>query len=165
MNYLRYSRAGETHNSCLNLSAGSATPHPLYGLFTGCIVRHGDFSVLSNKLIRTSDFEPDKADRAKGIEGEETQYAILCIPIGGPPTLEGALDDTFERGGRCYDRCRCEDLFHLDTVYICPIWLDCEGGCCKDKEKIKRAAFAVKQINQAGGSVCVICQQRPLVVP
>ncbi len=65
----------------------------------GCSVRHGDFTVLSNKLIRMSDFEVAKADRAKGIEGEDVQHIIFLFPVGSAPTLEGALDDALERGG------------------------------------------------------------------
>jgi len=66
---------------------------------TGCTVRHGDFSVLSNKLIRTSDFELDKADRVKGISGKDVQHIVLFIHFGSAPTLEGALDDALEKGG------------------------------------------------------------------
>ena len=65
----------------------------------GCSVRHGDFSVLSNKLIRTADFELSKADRVAGIEGKDVQHTILFFPFGSAPTLEGALDDAFEKGG------------------------------------------------------------------
>ena len=65
----------------------------------GCVVRHGDFTVLSNKLINVTDFELEKSDRIKGIEGKDVQHIVIFIPIGGPPTLEGALDDAFEKGG------------------------------------------------------------------
>jgi hypothetical protein len=68
-------------------------------LFTGCVFRQGNFSVISNKLVRTADFELDKADRAKGIEGSDMQVVLLFIPLSGPPTLMGALDDAFEKGG------------------------------------------------------------------
>ena len=66
---------------------------------SGCTVRHGDFSVISNKLVRTSEFELDKADRAKGIVGKEAQHIIIIFPFGSTPTLGGALDDAFEKGG------------------------------------------------------------------
>lgn len=65
----------------------------------GCLIRHGDFSVLSNKLLNVADFELSKADRVKGIEGKDVQHMILFIPIGGVPTLEGALDNALEKGG------------------------------------------------------------------
>lgn len=66
---------------------------------SGCVVRHGDFSVVSNKLVRTSGFELGKADRVRGIEGKEITHIIIFFPTGGPPTLEGALDDALEKGG------------------------------------------------------------------
>ena len=69
-------------------------------LFSGCLlIRHGDFTVLSNKLVDVSNFELDKSDRVKGIEGESVRHWILFFPIGELPTLEGALDDGFEKGG------------------------------------------------------------------
>lgn len=68
-------------------------------IFTsGCVVRHGDFTVLSNKIIRLSEFELDKADRAKGLVGKDVQHIIIFFPTCGPPTLAGALDDAFEKG-------------------------------------------------------------------
>ncbi len=68
-------------------------------MLTGCVVRHGDFSVASNKLLRLSEFELDKADRAKGVVGKDVQHIVIFFPIGGPPTLEGAMDDALEKGG------------------------------------------------------------------
>ena len=50
-------------------------------------------------MVRVSEFELDKADRAKGIIGQDVQHIIIFIPTGGPPTLDGALDDAFEKGG------------------------------------------------------------------
>ena len=66
---------------------------------SGCVVRHGDFSVVSNKLLRLSEFELDKADRVKGVVGKDVQHMIIIFPTSGPPTIEGAMDDAFEKGG------------------------------------------------------------------
>jgi hypothetical protein len=66
---------------------------------SGCVIRHGDFSVLSNKVLRLSAFELDKADRVRGIVGKDVSHIIIFIPTGGTPTLEGALDDALEKGG------------------------------------------------------------------
>ena len=66
---------------------------------TGCVVRHGDFSVISNKLIRVSALELDKPGRVKGVTGKDVRHIIVLFPTGGLPTLEGALDDAFEKGG------------------------------------------------------------------
>lgn len=64
----------------------------------GCVVRHGDFTVISNKVVRLSKFDIDKSDRVKGITGKDVAHTIIFIPTG-TPTLEGALDDAFEKGG------------------------------------------------------------------
>lgn len=66
---------------------------------SGCAVRHGDFTVVSNKLVRLSEFELEKADRNKGIVGKDIRHIVFFIPTGGPPTLDGALDDAFRKGG------------------------------------------------------------------
>ena len=68
-------------------------------IVSGCVTRHGDFTVLSNKMIRLSEFELDKAERVKGVVGKNVQHMIIFIPTSGPPTLEGAMDDAFEKGG------------------------------------------------------------------
>lgn len=67
-------------------------------ILNACSIRHGDFTVLSNKLVNLTDFELGKTDRAKGVEGEDVQNIILFIPTSGPPTLEGALDNALEKG-------------------------------------------------------------------
>ncbi len=69
----------------------------LLGASTGCTVRHGDFTVLSNKVLRLSEFELDKAERIKSVTGKEVQHMFIVIPTSGPPTLEGALDDAFDQ--------------------------------------------------------------------
>lgn len=68
-------------------------------VFTGCTVRHGDFTVLSNKLVDLREFEVDKADRIKGVKGEDIADIIIFIPTKGSVTLEGALDDAFLKSG------------------------------------------------------------------
>jgi len=68
-------------------------------LSSGCVVNHGDFNVLSNKTIRLSEFELEKADRAKGVVGKDVTHIILFIPTGGDPRFEEAMDDALEKGG------------------------------------------------------------------
>ena len=70
----------------------------IYFCSTGCAIRHGDFAVLSNKLIRVSEFELDKTDRTKNVVGEEVVHIISFIPTGGRPTLENAIDDALDKG-------------------------------------------------------------------
>jgi len=68
-------------------------------VFTGCTVRHGDFTVLSNRLVDLRQFEIDKADKIKGVKGEDIAHIIIFIPTKGDVTLEGALDDAFLKTG------------------------------------------------------------------
>jgi len=68
-------------------------------LLTGCVVNHGDFNVLSNKTIRLSEFELEKADRAKGVVGKDVTHIIIFIPTGSDPRFEEAMDDALEKGG------------------------------------------------------------------
>ena len=67
-------------------------------MLSGCVVRHGDFTVLSNKLVRLSDFDLSKADRVKDVTGEEVMHIIIFIPTSSPPTLEAAIDAALKKG-------------------------------------------------------------------
>ncbi|MHC4473288.1 MAG: hypothetical protein ACYS99_20275 [Planctomycetota bacterium] len=70
----------------------------LLPLLGGCVIRHGDFTVLSNKLVRTSDFELSKADRVKDVEGVDVAHIIIFIPTKGQVLLEEAIDDALRKG-------------------------------------------------------------------
>ncbi|GAB6163539.1 hypothetical protein JCM12298_27060 [Desulfothermus naphthae] len=67
-------------------------------IISGCAVRHGDFTVLSNKLIDTHNFNLNVQDRQK-VTGEDINHIIIFVPTGGPPTLEGAIDDALDKSG------------------------------------------------------------------
>jgi hypothetical protein len=64
-----------------------------------CTVHHGDFPVISNKLVNTANFKLGQAERVKGVEGRDVSHIILFIPTSGPVTLEAAVDDALEKGG------------------------------------------------------------------
>jgi hypothetical protein len=64
----------------------------------GCIIRHGEFSVLTDKLVNLKEFELGKAERAKGVEGDDIQHIIFFIPTSGPPNLLNAVDSAMEKG-------------------------------------------------------------------
>jgi hypothetical protein len=65
---------------------------------SGCTVHHGNFTVASTKLVRLDEFDLDKADRVKGVQGEDVTHLIVFIPTGGPPTLKTAMDRALEKG-------------------------------------------------------------------
>jgi len=64
---------------------------------SGCSMRHGDFTVLSNKMVRLSDFELDSTKTTKRVVGEDVQHIILFFPTASEPTLDGAMDNVFSR--------------------------------------------------------------------
>ncbi len=65
-------------------------------LLCSCTVRHGDFTVLSNRLIDTQRFDLNDPNRHT-VVGKDVQHIIIFIPTSGPPTLEGALDNAFDQ--------------------------------------------------------------------
>ena len=75
-------------------------------LASGCVVRHGDFTVMSNKLMRLSEFNLDQESRTPGVVGRDVQHIVIFFPIGSTPLLEEALDDGLSKGnGDVYTDC------------------------------------------------------------
>jgi len=66
-------------------------------VLSGCTIRHGDFTVLSNRLIDTEHFSLSAKEKVR-VTGEDVQHIIIVIPTS-PATLEGALDDAFDKSG------------------------------------------------------------------
>ena len=63
-------------------------------LLAGCTVRHGDFTVISNKALRLSEFELDKAERARGVVGEDVLHIDEVhdgTPAANVPGLRSGL--------------------------------------------------------------------------
>jgi len=67
-------------------------------MLPGCVINHGDFTVMSNKLMRLSEFDLSKADRKKGIRGEDVSHIIILFPTKAQVTLEEAVDDALTKG-------------------------------------------------------------------
>ena len=67
-------------------------------LQAGCVVRHGDFTVLSSKLIRLSDFELSQAERTRNVEGRDVAHIIIIIPTKQAASLEDAINDALAKG-------------------------------------------------------------------
>lgn len=68
-------------------------------LVTGCVARQGDFTVLSDKLVDTKDFDLSTAKKVDHVTGEDKTRIIVFIPTKANPSLEGAIDDALEKGG------------------------------------------------------------------
>jgi hypothetical protein len=64
-----------------------------------CVTRQGDFTILSSKLVRLSDFDLSGAERVKNVEGRDVSHIIILFPTKANPSLEDALNDALEKGG------------------------------------------------------------------
>ena len=69
----------------------------LVASLSGCVVRQGDFSVLSTKLVRLSDVDLSQADRVKGVEGRDVSHIIFIIPTKANPSFEDAVNNALEK--------------------------------------------------------------------
>jgi len=57
---------------------------------------HGDFTILSNKIVNTKDFDIGQAKRIRNVEGEDKVSIIIAFPTG-VPSLSEALNNAFEK--------------------------------------------------------------------
>ncbi len=65
-------------------------------LLSACSVNHGNFTVLSNKIVSTKDFDVGTSKRVRNVEGKDMAHLIIAFPTG-TPKLEGALNDAFQK--------------------------------------------------------------------
>jgi hypothetical protein len=68
-------------------------------LFLGCTKFHGDYTVLSNRLVRTSEFELSKREKREDVIGEDVAHIIVLIPTKAQVTLEEAIENALDAGG------------------------------------------------------------------
>jgi len=74
----------------------------LVALFApGCTARLGDFTMISNKLVKLDKVDLDSLPTRKNVVGEDIRLVeLLFLPLfWNQPTIEGAVDDTLEKGG------------------------------------------------------------------
>jgi hypothetical protein len=65
-------------------------------LLCSCSVRHGNFTVLSNKLIDTQNFDLNNTNKDT-VVGKKVRHIVVFVPTSRLPTLKGALDDAFDQ--------------------------------------------------------------------
>ena len=63
---------------------------------SACTTTHGTFTVMSNKIVDVKNFDINKAERIKNVDGSETSHIIIFIPTG-VPTITGAMNDAFSK--------------------------------------------------------------------
>ncbi|MDD4556213.1 MAG: hypothetical protein PHE89_02640 [Alphaproteobacteria bacterium] len=62
---------------------------------SSCVVSHGNFTVLSNKLVDTDDLNVDTTKKMKNVTGKDVSHMIILIPTKANPNLNDALNDVF----------------------------------------------------------------------
>ena len=65
-------------------------------LLSACTTTHGTFTVMSNKIVDIKNFDINKAERIKNVEGEDVAHIIIFIPTG-VPTITGAMNEAFSK--------------------------------------------------------------------
>ena len=68
---------------------------------TGCATYHGEYSVLSNRVLDLKDFDPARAlQKRVYAEGSSERRIVALFPDRDSfPTLDEAIDKTLEEGG------------------------------------------------------------------
>lgn len=60
----------------------------------GCVINHGDYTVLSSRLVDTGAFELSKADRVRNVVGQDYTHIIVFFPAGKlNPSIDEAVND------------------------------------------------------------------------
>ena len=67
-------------------------------LLPSCVFNHGDFTVLSNKSVRISEFGMKDADRVDGVVGKDVQEIFFIFPTIRNPSMEYAIDRALDEG-------------------------------------------------------------------
>lgn len=65
-------------------------------LVSACTQNHGDFTVLSNKIVNLKEFDIEKSQKVKSAHGQDMEHIILLFPTGNP-TLSEALNDALSK--------------------------------------------------------------------
>ena len=65
---------------------------------TGCTKLHGNFPVLSNRQIDTTNLQLSTAQRRSGVVGQDVLHLFFIIPSKGQVTLGAAIDDALDKG-------------------------------------------------------------------
>jgi hypothetical protein len=81
-------------------------------LVAGCSVRHGDFTVITNRNV--GEFDMTKAEKVGSIEGISKKPIIIIFPTG-TPHLEDAVDDALMKSDADY---LTDAVVHYSWFYI-----------------------------------------------
>lgn len=66
-------------------------------LVSSCVTNHGNYTVMSNKIVDVNSFDLDKSDRVKNVKGQDVSHIIFFFPTKSNPNLSDALNDAFRK--------------------------------------------------------------------
>ncbi|MBQ9236252.1 MAG: hypothetical protein IJ184_07320 [Alphaproteobacteria bacterium] len=62
---------------------------------SACSVSHGNFTVLSNRLVDVKNFDVDTDKKMNNVTGRDISHIIVFVPTKANPNLNDALNDVF----------------------------------------------------------------------
>lgn len=62
---------------------------------SACSVSHGNFTVLSNRLVDIKNFHVDTEKKMNNVTGKDVSHIIVFVPTKANPNLNDALNDVF----------------------------------------------------------------------
>lgn len=65
-------------------------------LLSGCVVNHGQYTVLSNKVVDVSKFDVSEVVK-KEVKGVDRSHLIFVFPTKANPNINDALRDAFRK--------------------------------------------------------------------
>lgn len=103
-------------------------------LLTGCVTHHGQYTVLSNKIVDVSDFTVSEVT-GKNIEGRDVSHIVIFIPTKTNPNINDALRDAFKKadGDVMTDVVITEWYWYIPYIYGQHGW-SVEGDVAKTRD-------------------------------
>lgn len=89
-------------------------------LLSACSISHGNFTVLSNKIVDLENFNAGTSKKIKNVTGKDTSHVIIFFPIGKlNPNINDALNDVFRNadGDLMTDVSVVETVFYIPYIY------------------------------------------------
>ena len=62
---------------------------------SACTVSHGNFTVLSNRLVDIKNFNVDTDKKMNNVTGKDVSHIIIFVPTKANPNLNDTLNDVF----------------------------------------------------------------------
>ena len=66
-------------------------------MLSGCTMSHGNFTVLSNRLVDVKNIHANTSKKVDNAEGKDIAHLIILVPTKANPNLNDALNDVFNK--------------------------------------------------------------------